>query len=147
MKLCSACKRDLPKESHSKKQWQSKQHQRRCKKCIADNKESQLDYPKTETSVPTTAGSNNSKSPGEGVSCWICLEEGADEKGQPLRRDCSCRGDSGYMHVSCVARYALNKRAVIYFIVQIFVLHLMTNFVIHGVYVPIVIKNTKMNSH
>ena len=48
------------------------------------------------------------------MSCWICLEEGPDENGQPLRRDCSCRGDSGYMHVSCVVRYAEQKSRVAY---------------------------------
>ena len=109
-KLCSACKQDLPKEGYSKKQWQLKQNQRRCKDCIADNKESQPEEPKPER----RPSNDNIKSivPNVGiggVSCWICLEEGPDENGQPLRRDCSCRGDSGYMHVSCVVRYAEQK--------------------------------------
>ena len=38
MKLCAACSQELPKEKFSKKQWQAKQ-QRRCKDCIADNRE------------------------------------------------------------------------------------------------------------
>jgi hypothetical protein len=38
MKLCSACSQTLPKEKFSKKQWQAKQ-QRRCKECIADGRE------------------------------------------------------------------------------------------------------------
>jgi len=37
----------------------------------------------------------------EGASCWICLEEGPDENGQPLARDCSCRGNSGFAHLTC----------------------------------------------
>jgi len=33
--------------------------------------------------------------------CLICSEEGTDESGEPLRRDCSCRGsDSGFAHLS-----------------------------------------------
>lgn len=37
MKVCAACEQDLPKTSFSKKQWQLKQHQRRCKDCIAND--------------------------------------------------------------------------------------------------------------
>ena len=44
---------------------------------------------------------------GKGPTCWICLENGADEGGKPLRRDCSCRGDdSGFAHLSCIVGYA-----------------------------------------
>ena len=38
MKICSACSQELRKEKFSKKQWQAKQ-QRRCKDCIAVNRE------------------------------------------------------------------------------------------------------------
>ena len=38
MKLCAACSKELPRENFSKTQWQAKQ-QRRCKDCIADNRE------------------------------------------------------------------------------------------------------------
>lgn len=40
------------------------------------------------------------------ASCWICLEGGQDESGQPLRRDCSCRGNAGFAHVSCIIKFA-----------------------------------------
>lgn len=41
------------------------------------------------------------------ASCWICLEEGNDEEGKPLCRDCSCRGESsGFAHLSCIINYA-----------------------------------------
>ena len=44
---------------------------------------------------------------GKGPTCWICLENGADEGGEPLQRDCSCRGDdSGFAHLSCIVGYA-----------------------------------------
>ena len=38
MKICAACGQDLPKARFSKKQWQLKQHQRRCKDCIATDR-------------------------------------------------------------------------------------------------------------
>ena len=41
--------------------------------------------------------------------CWICLEEGPNNLGQPLRRDCACRGSGGYVHLSCLAGYAQQK--------------------------------------
>ena len=51
------------------------------------------------------------QSAGEDVPhCWICHEEGTDESGEPLRRDCSCRGsDAGYAHLSCLVEYAKQK--------------------------------------
>lgn len=42
----------------------------------------------------------------EGAVCYICLDDGPDESGQPLVRDCSCRGNSGWAHLSCTADYA-----------------------------------------
>jgi hypothetical protein len=43
-------------------------------------------------------------------SCYICLDEGPDEAGKPLVRDCSCRGDSaGFAHLSCIIEYAEQK--------------------------------------
>jgi hypothetical protein len=48
--------------------------------------------------------------PSEDVPCcWLCLEEGQDESGAPLVRDCSCRGTSGFAHLSCIVGYAENK--------------------------------------
>ena len=38
--------------------------------------------------------------------CWICHEEDTNELGETLRRDCSCRGDSGFAHLSCIVEYA-----------------------------------------
>jgi hypothetical protein len=44
------------------------------------------------------------KNDGEAV-CYLCLGGGADEAGQPLRRDCACRGaDAGFL--SCLTGYA-----------------------------------------
>ena len=46
----------------------------------------------------------------EGSTCWICLDEGPDEKGGPLMRNCACRGEgSGFAHASCVGKYLFLK--------------------------------------
>jgi hypothetical protein len=43
-------------------------------------------------------------------SCYICLDEGPDEAGKPLVRDCSCRGDTvGFAHLSCIIEFAEQK--------------------------------------
>jgi hypothetical protein len=42
--------------------------------------------------------------------CYLCLDGGDDGAGQPLRRDCACRGtDAGYVHLSCLTSYAETK--------------------------------------
>ena len=101
MKICAACNEELSRDCFSKKQWKSKQHERRCKNCIDANREVQA-VPPTKNDIdindinvisaknpPTTS---TSKMP-SGPSCWICLDEGPDGGGQPLVRDCSCRGE------------------------------------------------------
>ena len=41
--------------------------------------------------------------------CWICLGD-ESETVECLRRDCSCRGtDAGYVHQSCLVKYAEEK--------------------------------------
>jgi len=44
------------------------------------------------------------------VVCYLCLDGGGDEAGQPLRRDCACRGsDAGFVHLSCLTGFASTK--------------------------------------
>ena len=47
----------------------------------------------------------------QGPACWICMEGGPDDGGEPLvPNKCACRGESvGYAHVSCVVNYAQTK--------------------------------------
>lgn len=45
----------------------------------------------------------------DGASCWICLDDGLDEEGKPLIRECSCRGNAGFAHLSCIVKYAKVK--------------------------------------
>mmetsp|Transcript_35790 Transcript_35790/g.86395 ORF Transcript_35790/g.86395 Transcript_35790/m.86395 type:complete len:505 (-) Transcript_35790:294-1808(-) len=61
--------------------------------------------PDGTTELPSQPASCDADS--EGPTCYICFEAGPDESGQPLRRDCSCRGDSaGFAHLSCIVGYA-----------------------------------------
>ena len=42
--------------------------------------------------------------------CYLCLDGDLDGDGQPLRRDCACRGsDAGFVHLECLAEYAAAK--------------------------------------
>mmetsp|Transcript_33014 Transcript_33014/g.97417 ORF Transcript_33014/g.97417 Transcript_33014/m.97417 type:complete len:274 (+) Transcript_33014:558-1379(+) len=45
--------------------------------------------------------------PDDDATCWICLDEGTDDR--PLRRDCSCRGSAGYAHQQCLVGFATVK--------------------------------------
>ena len=66
---------------------------------------------KPHAASQTADGKSQSQypTPPYGVSCWICLDDEPDELGQPLVRDCSCRGDSGFAHVSCIVQYSETK--------------------------------------
>ena len=78
MKKCGACCQELSKEQFSKKQWQLKLYQRRCKHCIAIGKELQLEPPPpSKNKEQYDDGEENAP------SCWICLDKG--EAGDPLR--------------------------------------------------------------
>ena len=78
MKICGACCRELSKEQFSNKQWQLKQYQRRCKVCITEGKELQLEPPPPSKNKEETDDDEDNA-----PSCWICLEKGEAE--DPLR--------------------------------------------------------------
>ena len=42
----------------------------------------------------------------DGAECYLCLDDRPDEAGKPLVRDCSCRGNAGVAHLSCLTMYA-----------------------------------------
>jgi len=56
----------------------------------------------------SSPSANVAPPPPDGASCWLCLEEGPDDSGAPLVRNCSCRGSSGFAHLSCIIEYAGN---------------------------------------
>ena len=62
----------------------------------------------SESSLLSSSYSSTSAPP-VGASCWLCLEEGPDDSGAPLVRDCSCRGHSGFAHLPCLVQYAESK--------------------------------------
>ena len=45
--------------------------------------------------------------PDDNNACWVCLN-GAGDKRSPLLRDCACHGSSGYAHLKCLTRSAIN---------------------------------------
>jgi hypothetical protein len=75
MKICFACSQTLPKDKFSKKQWQAKQ-QRRCKECIVDNREANLEVPNDGVGDEGTlcwTDEDLFKQPPPNEECPICL--------------------------------------------------------------------------
>ena len=103
MKICAACCNELPQSDFSKKQWKLKQYERRCTDCINSNRELQLKPP------PKTTNKEEDHKP----TCYICLDDGPDELGGEVMRDCSCRGSAGYVHLSCAVKYAEQKYDIV----------------------------------
>jgi len=64
------------------------------------------DAPAGKTCKGAADGTNRPSVVEDDRSCWICLESGPDTSGIPLRRDCSCRGDSGWVHIDCLKKFA-----------------------------------------
>lgn len=62
MKLCAACHTDLPKANFSKKQWKIDDSQRRCKVCVADNRELQVQQSTKNNNEPDINNNNNNAS-------------------------------------------------------------------------------------
>ena len=65
---------------------------------------------RTEFSFPASFLGSGGNGDGESV-CYLCLGGDLDDDdGQPLRRDCACRGtDAGFVHLSCLTKYAETK--------------------------------------
>ena len=59
MKLCAACNADLPKANFSKKQWKVDDSQRRCKVCVADNRELQVQQSTKKNNKPDINNKKN----------------------------------------------------------------------------------------
>ena len=57
-------------------------------------------------SVEVNMCTNNAADGASSSCCWLCLGDGQDASGMPLTRNCSCRGSSGFAHLSCIIRYA-----------------------------------------
>ena len=90
MKICAACNQALSNDKFSKKQWQLKQR-RRCKKCIADKREVNLDAARNGTQLPDNREAKLSEAlPKEGPTTDSeCVPSLTDEDlfKQPAPRD------------------------------------------------------------
>ena len=67
---------------------------------------------------PSTAGLQPVGAAPPGASCWICLDDGPGDfcagEDDVLMRGCACRGDSGWVHTSCLAGYLSSKSKSLY---------------------------------
>ena len=65
---------------------------------------------------PSTEGPQKVGAAPPGTSCWICLDDGPGDAGEDdvLMRGCACRGDSGWVHTSCLAGYLSSKSKTLY---------------------------------
>ena len=76
MKICAACSQELPKEKISKKQWQLKS-QRRCKECIAENRDvHNVEVPNEAHACADGEGASDEdlfKEPPPNEECPICM--------------------------------------------------------------------------
>ncbi|KAL7547733.1 hypothetical protein ACHAWF_011010, partial [Thalassiosira exigua] len=61
-----------------------------------------------DTSSAPPASSESAPPPKDAV-CFICLNGDPDNEGKPIVRDCSCRGDAGFAHLSCLSQRANRK--------------------------------------
>eukprot|EP00986_Skeletonema_menzelii_P012632 scaffold7046_cov151-Skeletonema_menzelii.AAC.2 len=64
------------------------------------------DHPPISMDVVVSSSSTTNIADDETPCCWLCLGDGPDASGMPLVRNCSCRGSSGFAHLSCIIRYA-----------------------------------------
>lgn len=81
MKFCPACCEELPKESFSKKQWQLNKTKRRCKECIASDRDILVGEPSknNDPEAPT-------QDKCDGLEDWDRLQAVADQLGVQVMR-------------------------------------------------------------
>ena len=96
MPTCRDCGKDVPKAGFAKSQLKKPTDKRRCKGCA----------------LRLAGGDVECDDTSQSHACWICLCTDADDHGRP-RRDCSCRGTAGYVHVSCLVDMAAKKSETI----------------------------------
>ena len=60
--------------------------------------------------MTTVNGSDTSDVDDDDPCCFICLGGTDEESGEPLTRECSCRGTMGYVHRSCLVNYLEEKK-------------------------------------
>jgi len=108
MKLCAACHIDLPKDKFSKKQW--KLEKRRCKVCVADNREVQPLSPSSPTKNNNgLADSSEAMGTNNGIDMFSPSDEDLFRQ-PPPKEDCPIcfirmpSLVSGYVYRSCCGK-------------------------------------------
>ena len=102
MPTCCDCGKEVPKAGFAKSQLKKSADKRRCKGCAESLAGS---GPCAADDSQSSRSGNHDASP---HTCWICLCSDSDDHGAP-RRDCSCRGTSGYVHMSCLIDMASKR--------------------------------------
>ena len=100
MKICAACSKTLPKDKFSKKQWQTRQH-RRCKECIAGNRDVKLEQESDDDfpSPPAWTDEQLFKQPPPNEECPICFLPRPIDEGEITYSSCCGKVIcSGCMH-------------------------------------------------
>ena len=96
----------LPRDAVESHPDVAKAYERMLLKLIVDGPDMMKQARQNARASPTKC----TPSEGSGAACWICLEEGPDESGQGIFRDCSCRGNTaGFAHLSCLVQFAQSK--------------------------------------
>ena len=96
MPICCDCDEDVPKAGFAKSQLKKAPEKRRCKKCAQPL--SGDDHAAAQAAAQA-----------EVHPCWICLCDDDDGVHGLPRRDCSCRGTAGYVHITCLVDMASQK--------------------------------------
>jgi hypothetical protein len=117
MPICSECHLDKERSAFTKKQLSKiSSIRRRCYKCVeaVQTVEKKTNQKRKDETNAKKAADNLYKQNGltmaEEAVCYLCLDGDLDDDGQPLRRDCACRGtDAGFVHLSCLTGYAAAK--------------------------------------
>lgn len=102
MPICCDCAKDVPKSGFAKSQLKKAPDKRRCKQCAR---------PLSGDQPAHAAQAARDEQEVQHHPCWICLCDDTDDEGGhgPPRRDCSCRGTAGYVHITCLIDMASKK--------------------------------------
>ena len=97
MPVCCDCGQEAAKKCFSRSQIKKQPDKRRCIGCAIKLAPATIP-PESEYSRTTDSQ----------LSCFLCLDDEHTD-GNPIVRDCACRGTAGYVHVDCLVEFAKSK--------------------------------------
>ena len=104
-KRCSRCKTRYCNEACQRDHWERGGHDALCRRIKrgggAEQYHADKKY-KEAVAVAVEKYADDTK----GQTCFICMEGIHPETNEGLVRGCSCRGGSGFVHLSCLVRQA-----------------------------------------